>query len=173
MLSTLLLAPLPKPIGGSSSSILIRESYKLTFDHVWARAMSAPWHGVVLTGQPGIGGHILFPLSLLQILKSSLKARHSSNTTSLCGFCSANRSCSSPWTVKSCFYSTMIRSIRRSTPAYYHHYNSLEASHRLQMFLSGRCLISTSGVSRGDSCSTNVVSPYRRLHRIQSDTRAG
>jgi len=64
MLSTLLLAPLPKPIGGSSSSILIRESYKLTFDHVWARAMSAP--GVVLTGQPGIGGHILFPLLLLQ-----------------------------------------------------------------------------------------------------------
>jgi len=66
MLSTLLLAPLPKPIGGSSSSILIRESYKLTFDHIWARAMSAPWHGVVLTGQPGIGGHIVFPLSLFQ-----------------------------------------------------------------------------------------------------------
>ena len=53
------LEPLPLPAGGSSSSILIRESYVKTFDHVWARAMSSKrTTGAVITGQPGIGMHL-------------------------------------------------------------------------------------------------------------------
>ena len=34
---------------------IVREAYKMLFDHTWRRAFRRPRSGVVVTGQPGIG----------------------------------------------------------------------------------------------------------------------
>ena len=54
------LEPLPGLELSTSSSILVRNSYVTMFDTVWTRAISSAGHnGVIITGQPGIGAHLL------------------------------------------------------------------------------------------------------------------
>ena len=50
-----------EPLGLSTpSSILVRNSYVTMFDTVWAQAITSDGrNGVIITGQPGIGAHLL------------------------------------------------------------------------------------------------------------------
>jgi len=54
------LDPTQLPFNNSSSTILVRKSYVEMFDRVWARVMSSQGKtGVIITGQPGTGAHLL------------------------------------------------------------------------------------------------------------------
>ena len=54
------LEPLPGLGLSTSSSILVRNSYVAMFDTVWAQAIASDGRdGVIITGQPGIGAHLL------------------------------------------------------------------------------------------------------------------
>jgi hypothetical protein len=50
--------PTPSLDPSISSSIFVRKSYVTMFDTVWAKAITSQGrHGVIITGQPGIGAY--------------------------------------------------------------------------------------------------------------------
>jgi len=96
---SLSLEPPPPGFDPFVSSIFVRSSYVTMFDTVWAKAIASQGrNGVIIAGQPGTGVHLLS--YTITYDESCLKARHCSITTSLFGFCSGNKSSSSPQTVK-------------------------------------------------------------------------
>ena len=99
-------------IEAPTQTIIVRPSYVIMFDHVYAQVFrySRPQNGVLITGQPGTGVSY-FPAFTFKIVKLSLKARPYFSITSLLGFCSLNKSCSSPYTPTIRCSSTIVKFI--------------------------------------------------------------
>jgi hypothetical protein len=159
-----------------SSSIFIRESYVTMFDTVWAKAIARQGrHGVIITGQPGTGAHIL-PTSPIAYDQSCLKARHCSITISLFGFCSGNKLSSFLRMAKWYTSATILRSIQsawRRLLLRVWAYHSLILSPPPRMSLFGRYLISASGKSQRTFWSPIRVFQCKQPHLIPSDTGPG
>lgn len=104
-----------------------------------------------------------------------LRARPYSNTTSLFGFCSRNKSCSSPWTASVCTSSTTIKSMSTGSqviPWNRVAYSQNCATHR-RGSLYGPYLISYGRRSPSASWSAHHVCQSKQFHPIDYDTRPG
>ncbi|KDR66585.1 hypothetical protein GALMADRAFT_80659 [Galerina marginata CBS 339.88] len=67
--TSLSLEPLSR-LNPDGPSILVRESYGTTFDHVWACAMSSMgYHGAIVTGQSGTGKTVFLFYLLVRLLQ--------------------------------------------------------------------------------------------------------